>query len=280
MSTFQRRTITAVIFAAIMLLGVFGQELTFKILFGIITLGCLWEFLELMLKGEQYLFWRKILGILIGITPFIFVSFGMFGGGGDVRVLNFITYVSLTLGFVLTYTTIIIELFLKSERPFLNIGINTLGLLYIGIPFALLIHLCYLWGWFNTQVPAGILFLTWTNDSGAYLVGSIRGKTPFFPRHSPKKTWEGTIGGVVLCLIFAFVLSMFFKQLSLIDWLFIAVIVGVFGTLGDLVESMLKRSVGVKDSGKIMPGHGGFLDRFDAFLFSIPFVFVYLMFRQ
>ena len=129
---------------------------------------------------------------------------------------------------------------------------------------------------FSPNIVAGILFLTWANDSFAYIVGSKIGKTPFFLRISPKKTWEGTIGGAVFCMLTAGIIAQFFTQLSLLDWLVVGAIVAVFGTIGDLVESLLKRSVGVKDSGSFMPGHGGFLDRFDAFIFCIPFVYFYL----
>ena len=279
MTVFQQRAVTAAVFGVVMLVGVFGHVFMFKTLFGCITAGCLWEFISLTLKGEEYLLLRKILGVALGISPFVMVSFGMFGAGNDVRILNFIIYVSISAGFLIAYSTLVMELFLKAEKPFYNIGVMMLSILYIGIPFSLLMHMCYLWGSFNPNIPAGILFLTWMNDTGAYIVGSQVGKTPFFPRHSPKKTWEGTAGGAVFCVILGYVLSWYFKELSHFDWIAVALIVAVFGSLGDLVESMLKRSVGVKDSGRIMPGHGGFLDRFDAFVFCIPFVFFYLMLR-
>jgi phosphatidate cytidylyltransferase len=122
--------------------------------------------------------------------------------------------------------------------------------------------------------------LTWSNDTWAYLIGSKIGKTPLLPRISPKKTWEGTISGFIGCVLTGILIHYTFntKQLSLTDWLILGGIVGILGTIGDLIESMLKRSVGVKDSGSFMPGHGGFLDRFDAFLFVIPFVMIYLFF--
>ena len=132
-----------------------------------------------------------------------------------------------------------------------------------------------MWG-FTPNIVAGMLFLTWANDSFAYIIGSKIGKTPFFLRISPKKTWEGTIGGAVMCLLTSAIIAQFFTQLSLTNWVIIGAIIAVFGTIGDLVESLLKRSVGVKDSGSFMPGHGGFLDRFDAFIFCIPFVYFYL----
>ena len=119
--------------------------------------------------------------------------------------------------------------------------------------------------------------LTWGNDTGAYLIGSVIGKTPLFPRISPKKTWEGSLGGVAVTFIIAWLLSIYTQELTLQTWLVLAGIVSVFGSTGDLIESMLKRSLGVKDSGTIMPGHGGFLDRFDAFMYMIPFAAAYLL---
>jgi phosphatidate cytidylyltransferase len=122
-----------------------------------------------------------------------------------------------------------------------------------------------------------LLLLTWMNDTGAYLVGSNFGRRMLFPRISPKKTWEGTIGGVVITFITAASFCAFSGELRLFDWMVLAAFVSVFGTLGDLVESMLKRSVGVKDSGNLLPGHGGVLDRFDAFIFVLPFAAAYLL---
>ena len=178
-----------------------------------------------------------------------------------------------------TFSLLIIELYLKAELPFNNTALTMFSLLYLAMPFSLLTYLSFSEiGIFSPNIVAGILFLTWANDSFAYLVGSKIGKTPFFLRVSPKKTWEGTIGGGVFCMITAGIIAQIFTQLSLIDWLIIGAIIAVFGTIGDLVESLLKRSVGVKDSGSFMPGHGGFLDRFDAFIFCIPFVYFYLSF--
>jgi phosphatidate cytidylyltransferase len=127
--------------------------------------------------------------------------------------------------------------------------------------------------------PAAIIFSIWINDTMAYLVGSVIGKTPF-SKISPKKTWEGTIGGAILCIILITLLfhatSLFSNELSILNWIIIASLCAVFGTLGDLFESKLKRMAGIKDSGKIMPGHGGFLDRFDSLLFAAPAVWVYV----
>lgn len=120
--------------------------------------------------------------------------------------------------------------------------------------------------------------LTWLSDTGAYIAGSTMGRTPLFPRISPKKTWEGFVGGAVLVLVSSQILAELMPILRHREWLVIGMLVAVFGSLGDLVESMLKRSLNVKDSGDLLPGHGGILDRFDAFIFLLPFVSAYLIF--
>jgi phosphatidate cytidylyltransferase len=123
-------------------------------------------------------------------------------------------------------------------------------------------------------IPCGIVFSIWVNDTMAYIVGSFIGKTPL-SSISPKKTWEGTIGGIILCVMAISFIGYYTRFYTVVDWMFISVFCAVFGTLGDLLESKLKRMANVKDSGSLMPGHGGFLDRFDSMLVAIPFVFVY-----
>lgn len=128
-------------------------------------------------------------------------------------------------------------------------------------------------------ILVGYFSFTWIYDTAAYLYGRQFGKHKFFERISPKKTWEGTIAGGVVTLLLAFGLHFLVKELPLADWLVLAALVIFFGTHGDLVESLLKRSLNIKDSGKILPGHGGILDRFDTMLISAPFVFLYFFFR-
>lgn len=153
------------------------------------------------------------------------------------------------------------------------------GLLYITLPVVLMIMI-------RTQcfsvpdnplmkvIPCGIIFSIWINDTMAYISGSFIGKTPL-SKISPKKTWEGTIGGIILCVVTITLIGYFTGYYSIKDWIIISLCSAVFGTLGDLLESKLKRMASVKDSGSLMPGHGGFLDRFDSMLVAIPFVFIY-----
>lgn len=289
MTNFQRRALTATIFAAVMLVGLFLNIWSFYVLFFVISMGCLWEFLKLTSDGNKL---RKILVFAVAVTLWFTVAYSLLGfkglGSWDLNrsignTYMFLAYSLPIILFIFPFLLLIIELFQKSEKPFDNIGLSLLSIFYTVLPFVIglpfLIFTREYPSSFTPNIVAGILFLTWANDTFAYIVGSKIGKTPLFPRISPKKTWEGTVGGGIMCILTGFGIHHFLGILSLTDWLVIGGIVAVFGTLGDLIESMLKRSVGVKDSGSFMPGHGGFLDRFDAFIFVIPFVFLYLMMR-
>lgn len=175
---------------------------------------------------------------------------------------------------------LIAELYYKSPTPFRNVALNVFGILYIIVPFALL-NIFFLPVLSPVgDYPAillGIFILLWVYDSFAYLFGVWLGKHRLFERHSPKKSWEGLIGGFIAGFAAAFLIASFWPEYSLVHWLVIAAIVMIFGTFGDLAESMLKRSIKVKDSGRALPGHGGLLDRFDALLLAAPAVFVYMM---
>jgi phosphatidate cytidylyltransferase len=156
---------------------------------------------------------------------------------------------------------------------------SLMAVVYISLPLGLLMFFfnpVVMSGPFHYGKALGFLVILWLNDTGAYLVGSLIGKHKLFERISPGKTWEGSAGGALFALLTAWGLSFIFKQLDVSQWMILSLIIVVTGTLGDLVESMLKRSLALKDSGDILPGHGGILDRFDAVLLSAPFVFVYL----
>ncbi len=174
-------------------------------------------------------------------------------------------------------TIFVLELFCGSKTPIANIGSTLLPVLYIGLPLSLLCHVAiYIGGgeWSGALLVA-YLVLTWANDSFAYLVGISLGRHIMFPRISPKKSWEGLVGGILGA--FAFGLgTAWLSGSSYLVWGGMAILAAMAGVLGDLVESMFKRSVDIKDSGDLIPGHGGWLDRFDAFLISTPVVFVYL----
>lgn len=282
MTVFQQRATTATVFSAVMLTGLFWNQWSFHLLFLIIATGCIWEFLDMTLPNDNNKNVRKIIGAIagfsfVGINYYASIQAAIPFSESNVTIITQSEKMIQLLLF-LSFSLLMIELFLKAELPFNNIALIVFSLFYLAVPFSLLTRFATfpLYKYFSPNIVAGMLFLTWANDSFAYIVGSKIGKTPFFLRISPKKTWEGTIGGGVFCMLTAAIISRFFTQLPLVDWLIIGAIIAVFGTIGDLVESLLKRSVGVKDSGNFMPGHGGFLDRFDAFIFCIPFVYGYL----
>jgi phosphatidate cytidylyltransferase len=249
-----------------MLLG----QIATAILFLLITIFSVDEFIRL--SEEAGAKPNRYVAVITGGLVYILVSaFGIFAF--DARWL--------TLVFPLLFIVMIAELYKKSGNPFQNIAWTILAILYIAIPFALL---TYFFGQnaANWQERSGTILgffvILWLNDTGAYFIGSLAGKHRLFERISPKKSWEGSIGGGVVALLTAWGISFIFTQYTIDQWLLIALVIIVLGTLGDLVESMLKRSIEIKDSGNILPGHGGLLDRFDAVLLASPFVFVLLTF--
>lgn len=270
-----KRAFTALIFVLVMLGGLYGGRYSFALLFAVITVLCLWEYLSMVLdKHTRKDYWRKLLGVGMGLVPFIMAT---------VVQLNLVNnpedfiLISALLFSPFIFTAFIYELSTASEQPFTNVAFIFLGMIYIGVPFALLDLIAFNGEHFYANTVFGLLLMSWANDTGAYLVGSQFGKHRLFERISPKKTWEGTIGGMVITMLLAIGLHFVFDELRLVDWLVIGSIVAIFGTLGDLVESMLKRSVHIKDSGTLLPGHGGMLDRFDGFIFILPFVAAYLL---
>jgi phosphatidate cytidylyltransferase len=176
------------------------------------------------------------------------------------------------------FSIFIIELYKKEKIPFANISYTFIGLIYVTVPFCFFFALGFLFdsNHFNFHLPLAFLLMLWSSDTGAYLFGMNFGKHRLFERHSPKKSWEGFFGGVFTSVLVSYLLSLWFIEMSPLIWGGMAVIIVAFGTLGDLVESMLKRSLDTKDSGSFLPGHGGFLDRFDGLLIAAPIVYVYL----
>jgi phosphatidate cytidylyltransferase len=154
------------------------------------------------------------------------------------------------------------------------------GLIYIVLPLALLPFIAFFKEEYNFEIILGVFILLWVYDSFAYLIGSWIGKNKIFPKISPKKSWEGAAGGLTFAIAGSLLLYNFFGILGIWDWFLLGIIIPVTGTIGDFIESGIKRNAGVKDSGSFMPGHGGVLDRFDSFLFSIPFVFLYIYIIQ
>ena len=171
----------------------------------------------------------------------------------------------------------IYEMYVSKKKPFNNVAYTFLGIIYVAVPVSLLPVIGYVNGSYDYRMILGTLVLLWASDTGAYFAGKTLGRTPLFPRISPKKTWEGSVGGFALSQIFAYLLSVYFPVLPYHKFAIISAIIVVFGSYGDLVESSFKRSLKIKDSGTLIPGHGGMLDRFDGLLLSTPFVVAYLL---
>jgi phosphatidate cytidylyltransferase len=265
-SNLTQRIVAALIGAPVILILTFFNPYTFWILYLAISVFTQYEFYKLLgLNGNLPLTsYGTFCGIVISFLTFFIESYQ----------ISFDYYYLLIPLFTLTF---FIKLYNKNDKkPFENLGYTFLGIIYVALPFALLIELVLTDGGFYPLYIIGILIILWVNDSGAYFAGRFLGKRKLFERISPKKTWEGFIGGA----IFAIIASLFFynitETLSLVQWFVIAVIIIITGTLGDLVESLFKRSISIKDSGSIIPGHGGFLDRFDGLLLSLPFIVTYL----
>ncbi len=259
------RAITGFIFVLVMLASLLTGAYIFTAFYIFLSLVCLMEFFTLV----------KATGLrphrMIGYVAALIIFASVAGS-------RFIEFESkwLLINIPLFFFIFIRELFKKSTLPFSNIAYTFLGLIYAVVPFIFFFCLSFISGIYNPHLSLGFFLMLWGNDTGAYLVGMKFGRTRLFERHSPKKTWEGFFGGVFTSIIVSQLLAFFFKDYGNLHWMMMAVIISCFGTLGDLVESMFKRSIEIKDSGKILPGHGGLLDRFDGLLLSAPVVFVYL----
>ena len=270
------RVITAIVFVIVMLAGLYTNSYTYAILFTIISAACLWEYFGMTLPtSAPHNSKRRIWGMLIGMFPYLITlayQLQLFGTSTSM------IWMALLLFMPLLFFVFIYELSTSSERPFEHIGAILLGLIYIGVPFAMLNFIAFYGDSYQPNIILVMLLLTWTNDTAAYLIGSQIGKTPLLPRISPKKTWEGSLGGIVFTFVVALILSIWpIFGLERLQFIILAAIIILFGSIGDLVESMLKRSTKVKDTGSLLPGHGGLLDRFDAFIFLIPFAAAFLL---
>lgn len=276
MRTFLVRASTAVVFAAVVICGLLFHPWAFFALMLVILGGSMYEFYKIsrpMFKKDKvklnfYKYMVGTMSFLALLTSFL-IAF-------DYIHNQFVFAIPLVFSAIF-YT----ELVLRSKKPFRNIGLNLLALYYIALPLCLTFFIANIGGHFTGSILLGVLFIIWANDSGAYIVGSLIGKNKLIPHVSPNKTIEGFLGGGAFCFLVAYLNNNIFHTilgfealllLKPIVWYMIAGVVFIFATMGDLVESLLKRSLEIKDSGNILPGHGGFLDRFDAFLFVLPFI--------
>ena len=260
------RAITAFFFVAVILASILLNAYLFAGFFAALSIFCLVEFYRMV--GDEQGKPNVWLGALIGGG-----TFGLYAA----YELGSLPPQCLLAVIPLAAVVCIAPLYKKGlKKPFSGIAYTFLGVIYVVLPFLSFFALGFLGGEYDHRLPLGFMLMLWGNDTGAYLVGKFLGKRRLFERISPKKTWEGWIGGVLLALIVSLILAYAFPILSHWQWVGMAVLISVFGTFGDLVESMLKRSQQVKDSGTLLPGHGGLLDRFDGLLVAAPLVFAFL----
>ncbi len=274
MSNFIVRTITGIIFVTAIVVS-FLNPVAMVFLFSLVTGMTVWEFAGLVNQRENVQinqFICSVAGVLL------FLAMAVHARGLDTLNLAFMPWLATIIYLIVS------ELYLKAKDPIANWAYSMMSQLYIALPFSLLNVLAFQFT--NSDVPwllpLSVFIFLWVNDSGAYCTGSLLGRHKLFPRVSPGKSWEGSIGGGVFVLIAAWLISYITTQkgivtnLTTLQWMGMGLVVVVFGTWGDLVESLFKRTLGIKDSGNVLPGHGGMLDRFDSSLLAIPAVVVYL----
>jgi len=282
MKNFIIRAITGILFVAVVV-TCFLDPRAMVLLFALVTGLTIWEFTGLINERESVTVNRFICTVA-GV--YFFLAMAYFCSdvyGGSAKSVVFIPYL-VTIVYLL-----VAELYAKQPDPINNWAYTMLSQMYIALPFSLLNVLAFTATpdgrvMFNTILPLSVFVFLWMNDTGAYCVGSLLGRHKLFPRISPGKSWEGSVGGAIVVLLVAWAIHYFLldpdhtgkAMLSLIEWLGLGLVVVIFGTWGDLVESLFKRTLGIKDSGNILPGHGGMLDRFDSSLLAIPAAVVYL----
>ena len=276
MKNFIIRTITGIIFVAAIVASFLKPE-AMVLLFSIVTGLTVWEFTGLV-NARDGVTVNRFICTVAGVYLFFAMTYYCCDlYGGQAKSVVFIPYL-VTIVYLL-----VAELYLKQQDPVSDWAYTMLSQMYVALPLSLINVLAFPANTsgmvtFNTLLPLSIFVFLWVNDSGAYCVGSLIGRHKLFPRISPGKSWEGSIGGAVFVLAAAWAISYFLddSMLNLYQWLGLGLVVVFFGTWGDLVESLLKRTLGIKDSGSILPGHGGMLDRFDSSLLAIPAAVVYL----
>lgn len=249
-----------------MLGGVLGGTWPFQILFLLIAVGALYEFLTIVSEPDQPS-WIVLLGVLTGISPIVtyMIHLNVTEASKPLLLLP-----------ALLPTLLLLLLLTRTHNIFQQATNLVAGFFYIGVPVSLLMLLAHYGGHYHWELPLGLLLLVWSSDTFAYVSGKFLGRTPLFPSVSPNKTWEGTVGGAVGCLVVGSALNQLWplENSPAHWWIWAAAITAITAPIGDLVESQLKRSHQIKDSGNLLPGHGGVLDRFDAFLFILPYIAV------
>lgn len=268
MSNLFIRAIAGIVFSSLVIGSILLGPWALGALFFFFAMVGLIEFYQMVsIKSNDQP--RTIFGFVLGVGLYVMV---MFLAMDKIESWYFWLLAPIV---ILLY---IAELIHLDKRAVDHVATTIMGLIYVVIPFSMINSLAFVQGEFNFELPLGFFIILWGNDTAAYFTGRLVGRTKLYEKVSPNKTWEGLIGGVSIAVAGGWVLSHYFDSLSATQWMIISAIIAIFGNLGDLFESHLKRSYGVKDSGNIIPGHGGVLDRFDGLLLALPIVIFYLKF--
>lgn len=274
MTNFVTRTLTAIGIVAVQVLCTYFSPLSLAALFLLLTALTVNEFIKIVTQHGEVVVSRPI---IIAGSCYLFFAFWLNSLTRGESLVVFFPYL------VFLLYCYIKELFGKHPNPLANLGTIMLSQMYVVLPLSLINVLAFTpFECYNSEAPyyaitLAIYIFIWVNDTGAYLSGITLGRHKMFPRISPKKSWEGAVGGALATVASAFIVAHFYSFMELWQWVGMALVVVVAGTFGDLTESMMKRHLDIKDSGHILPGHGGFLDRLDSMLFAIPAVVAYLL---
>ncbi|MDC6361193.1 MULTISPECIES: phosphatidate cytidylyltransferase [Flavobacteriaceae] len=255
-----RRSITGIIYVVLLLGAVFLSSDAFDFLFMAFGLGCLYEFKRIVRLKGYYIY-----------TAYLALWWAYIYLIQDNNLITLLMFLTITVDI-----TLLFFLFSGKERKFTELQKFIIAVLYIGGGCIFLTMIPYKNDDFAQFLIMGIFILIWVNDTFAYLVGRALGRTKLFPSVSPKKTIEGSIGGLIFALVAAYILSFYETKLTIVQWMVLATVIVVAGSIGDLLESKFKRVAGVKDSGAILPGHGGIWDRLDSLVFAAPFAYLIL----
>lgn len=266
------RALSGIVFIGLLLGGILINEYTFSSVFALVMALCLWEFYGLIEKTTKVSV-SKVFNIVGALLIFggiyFYTTWGCF--------IQPDILICLVPYFIYLLALFLSELYLKRPDPIKSLAFSLLGQIYIALPFSLTFSIAFAQSYYTPVFILAVLVIIWVNDTFAYLSGMTFGKHRLFERISPKKSWEGFIGGTIASVIASLLFSHFSTTiLNIYQWIGFAILVVLFGTWGDLFESLIKRTLGVKDSGNMIPGHGGILDRFDSTVFAIPAIAVYL----